>query len=81
MERAELDRDARANAQEGGEGALVEGERAFVGPDGFGGREGGALGRGAGLEADFDDVEGLAWREGGMEVSNGTCLGWVGTWY
>lgn len=59
VEGAELDGDAGADADEGGQGALVEGEGALVLVDGGGGVQGrGVLG--CGLEADLDDVEGLA---------------------
>jgi hypothetical protein len=63
VEGAELDGDAGADAEERGEGAFVKGEGAFVAVDGGGGGEGGGVG-GGGLEADFDNVEGLAWRRG-----------------
>lgn len=69
VEGAELDGDAGADAQKGGQGALVEGERAFVLVDGGGGGEGGGV-LGGGLEADFDYVEGLAW-VGGRLVLGG----------
>jgi hypothetical protein len=59
-ETAELDGDAGADAEEGGEGAFIEGEGAFVAVDGGCGVEGGVVG-GGGLEADFDDIEWLAW--------------------
>lgn len=58
-EGAELDGDAGTDADEGGEGAFVEGEWTFLGPDLAGGVEGvGVLG--CGLQADFDDIKGLA---------------------
>lgn len=56
---AELDRDAGADADEGGEGSFVEGGGAFLFED-LGGAVGGAGVGGGGLQADFDDVEGLA---------------------
>lgn len=60
MEGAELHGDAGADADEGCEGAFVEGEGPFLGVDGASGGEGvGVLG--CGLEADFYYVEGLAW--------------------
>lgn len=62
VEGAELDGDAGADAQERGQGAFVEGERAFVLVDGGGGGEGGGV-LGGGLEADFDYVKGLACRK------------------
>lgn len=60
VEAAELDRDAGADAEERGERALVEGEGPLVAPDAGGGGEGRDAGRRGGLEADLDDVEGLA---------------------
>lgn len=60
VEGAELDRHARADADEGREGAFVEGEGAFFLVDGLGGGQGGGV-EGGGLQADFDDVEWLAW--------------------
>lgn len=60
VEGAELDGDAGADADEGGEGALVEGGGAFVLVDGGCGVEGAGV-LGGGLEADLDDVEGLTW--------------------
>lgn len=63
MEGAELDGDAGADAQQRGQGSLVEGECAFVLVDGGGGGEGGGI-LGGGLQADFDYVEGLACRNG-----------------
>lgn len=56
---AELDRDAGADADEGGEGSFVEGGGAFLFED-LGGAVGGAFVVRGGLQADFDDVEGLA---------------------
>lgn len=55
VEGAELDRDAGADAEEGGERAFVEGEGAFV-LDDVGGAGEGVEGDGRGLEADFDDI-------------------------
>jgi hypothetical protein len=60
VEGAELHGDAGADADEGGQGAFVEGRRAFVLEDARGAVQGAAVFVG-GLEADFDDVEGLAW--------------------
>lgn len=60
-ERAELDRHARADADERRQRALVEGERAFLGVDRARGVQGGAVRRGR-LQTHFDDVEGLAWK-------------------
>lgn len=59
MEGAELDGDAGADADEGGEGAFVERKGPFRGVDGAGGDEGGRVGRGC-LEADFYYIKGLA---------------------
>lgn len=56
---AELDRDAGADSDKGSEGSLVEGGGAFFLED-LGGAVGGAGVGGGGLQADFDDVEGLA---------------------
>ncbi|KAJ2971622.1 hypothetical protein NUW58_g9364 [Xylaria curta] len=58
-EGAELDRYARADAQQRRQRALVEGQRALLGVDGRGGVEGGAVLR-RGLQTHLDDVEGLA---------------------
>ena len=55
VEGAELDGDAGANANERGEGAFVECERAFVGEDLAGAIKGGGILR-CGLETDFDDI-------------------------
>jgi hypothetical protein len=52
--------DAGADADERRQGAFVEGERAFLGPDLGGGVEGVTV-LGGGLQPDLDDVEGLAW--------------------
>ncbi len=55
----ELDRDASADSDEGGESAFVEGQSSFFLVDGFGSYKSiGVLS--CSLEADFDDVEGLA---------------------
>ena len=70
VEGTELDGHAGADAEEGREGAFVEGEGAFVLPDGEGSRGGGGVGVGC-LEADLDDVEGLAC--GGVLV-RGRCV-------
>ena len=59
VESAELDRDAGADADEGGEGALVEGEGALVLVDGGGGVKGRRV-LVCCLEADLDNVKGLA---------------------
>jgi len=59
VEGAELDGDAGADAEEGGEGAFVEGERAFILEVVAGALEGTER-DGGGLEADFDDIEWLA---------------------
>lgn len=56
---AELDRDAGTDSDEGGEGSFVEGGGAFFFED-LGGAVRGARVGGGGLQADFDDVEGLA---------------------
>ena len=56
---AELDGHAGADSDEGGEGAFVEGRGAFFFED-LGGAVGGAFVVRGGLQADFDDVEGLA---------------------
>ena len=56
---AELDGDAGADADEGGEGALVEGEATLVLVDGCGGVERGRVLCG-GLETDLDNVKGLS---------------------
>lgn len=65
MEGAELDGDAGADAEERGEGALVEGKCALVLVDG--GRRGEGVGVGCCcLEANLDDVEGLAWGVGAL---------------
>lgn len=61
VEAAELDGNAGADTEERGEGALVEGEGAFVAVDVGCGGEGGGW-SGGGLEADFYYVKGLAWR-------------------
>ena len=55
VEAAELNRHAGADAEEGREGAFVEGEGPFVGPDRAGAVEGGGVLLG-GLETDFDDI-------------------------
>lgn len=55
VEGAELDGDAGADAEEWGQGALVEGAAAFVLED-LRGAVQGAFVFGGGLEADFDDV-------------------------
>ena len=60
MECPELDGYACADAQERGQSAFVESERALVLPDGGGSGEGGGVGC-AGLETDFDYVKGLTW--------------------
>lgn len=78
VEGAELDGDAGADAEERGEGAFVEGQGSFVAVDGGGGGEGGGVG-GGGLEANFDDVEGLAWGWG-LVLGGGTGGRGVG-WY
>lgn len=67
VEGAELDGDAGADADERREGALVEGEAALVLVDGGGGVEGRRV-LGRCLEADFDDVEGLAYGGNGVLV-------------
>lgn len=59
VEAAELDRDAGAYADQGGQGALVEGEGPLVLEDGGCCGQGRGVG-GGGLEADLDYVEGLA---------------------
>lgn len=59
LERAELDRDARADTQERGQGALVETEGAVCFKDLGRAVERRAVGGGVGLDAHFDDVEGL----------------------
>lgn len=63
VEGAELDGDARADADEWGERAFVEGGGAFVAEDGGRAGEGGGVGCGC-LEADFDDVWGSGWLAG-----------------
>jgi hypothetical protein len=60
VEGAELDGDAGADSNEGGQSALVKGEGAFVAVDGGGGVEGGRV-LGRGLETDLDNIKGLAW--------------------
>lgn len=55
VECAELDGDACADADEGGEGAFVECEWTLVREDGTGARDGAGVFAG-GLEADFDYV-------------------------
>lgn len=83
MEGAELDGDAGADAEEGGESAFVEGERAFVFVDGGHGGEGGGVARG-GLKADLHDIYGrlardfggratAAGRQGGEKRRGGSC--------
>ena len=74
MEGAELDRDAGADADERRERALVEGQGALLLIDRSRGREGARVGR-RGLEADLDDVEGLAWAGG---LAGGPGVGGVG---
>lgn len=59
MEGTELDGDAGADAEERREGALVEGEGPFVLVDLGGGVDGCCCGCG-GLEADLDNIKGLA---------------------
>lgn len=54
-----MDGDTGTDSDEGGEGSLVEGGGAFFLED-LGGAVGGAGVGGGGLQADFDDVEGLA---------------------
>lgn len=59
VEGAELDGDAGADADERRESALVEGEGALVAVDGGGGLQGARV-LVRRLEADLDDVKGLA---------------------
>lgn len=61
VECAELDGHAGADADEGRQRALVEGEGALMLVDGGGGFEGACV-LGRCLETDFDDVKGLAWQ-------------------
>jgi hypothetical protein len=69
VECAELDGHAGADADEGRQRALVEGEGALVLVDGGGGFEGACV-LGRCLETDFDDVKGLAWQ---VLVTGGCC--------
>lgn len=69
VECAELDGHAGADADEGRQRALVEGEGALVLVDGGGGFEGACV-LGRCLETDFDDVKGLAWQ---LLVTGGCC--------
>jgi hypothetical protein len=59
VEGAELDRDAGADSDERCDGALVEGQGAFVFVDGSCGVDGTRV-LGGGLEADLDNIEWLA---------------------
>lgn len=63
VEAGKLDRDAGADTDERGQGALVEGEGALGLVDGGRGLQGPRV-LGCGLEADLDNVKGLACRRG-----------------
>lgn len=68
VESAELHRHTGADADEGRQRALVEGQGAFILVDGGGGLESaGVLVRR--LQADFDDIEGLAWEEEKVSIA------------
>ena len=71
VEGAELDRDARADADERRERAFVEGGRSLAGEDGARGVKGAGV-LGCGLEADLDDV----WKTGWVKIEIGG--GWLG---
>jgi hypothetical protein len=60
VEPPKLDGHTCANAEERCQSALVEGEGALILPDGEGRSAGGRVGI-AGLQANFDNVEGLTW--------------------
>lgn len=60
VEAAELDGDAGADSEKRGERSFVEGQGPFVAPDGSCCGQGGCSRRGGCLQADLDDVEGLA---------------------
>lgn len=64
VECAELHGHAGADADEGSQRALVEGEGAFMLVDGGGGLERARV-LVRRLETDFDDIKGLAWKFGG----------------
>ena len=60
-EAGELNTDTGTDADEGSQGAFVEGEGSFFTVDLGGGVEGVGVG-GGGLQADLDDIERLTWK-------------------